>query len=615
MVNAPFCFVTLPYSVDRRLQGSTWKQQQDRISSKTKSARKRQLAETPQTLKAQQRTEDKRSGSMRPWPVLRFIKDATFFFNPFRDPNARPNPTERLVQQQAMPRADPERAPGGLVLVAGATGLLGRRVVAQLLAAGYSVRALVRSEKRAEQVLGNLKYPKSKLGERAAPGTLQLLFGDLYNVPPEGVQDVTAVICCTGVKIGPQDDTPDRDKYGQGIKFYEPVVLEDTPENVEYRGVQNLVSCARDVLVSGQKIVLMDFEDAETAARQWGPVDDVVMGGVSASKLSFPERGIGRFSGLVRTDNFGGFASVRTLPFQMPLNLQGYDGIELLVRGDGKRYKFIIRCDDRWDGIAYSCSFDTEDHRSTKAWQRIRLPFERFVAVFRGSTRPNERPLDRSNIQAFQIMLSKFEYDGALNPGFKAGDFCLEFRYIGAYRDVLGAEADRVRGHGAQVVAGGTATQRPRFIHISSAGVTRVLRPDEFPDLSKEPPAVRMNAQLGRVLEWKLAGEDLVRSSGIPYTIIRPCALTLEEASGLSALRLEQGDWLRGQVSRDDVAALAVACLDEPAMEGKTVEVATSAATERPTMHSLRERALQLERDQDAIQRKFAPFPYVPQGS
>ena len=34
---------------------------------------------------------------------------------------------------------------------------------------------------------------------------------------------------------------------------------------------------------------------------------------------------------------------------------------------------------------------------------------------------------------------------------------------------------------------------------------------------------------LGGVLTWKLRAEDLVRDSGLPYTIIRPVALTEEE--------------------------------------------------------------------------------------
>ncbi|RWV80152.1 hypothetical protein BHE74_00011313, partial [Ensete ventricosum] len=41
-----------------------------------------------------------------------------------------------------------------------------------------------------------------------------------------------------------------------------------------------------------------------------------------------------------------------------------------------------------------------------------------------------------------------------------------------------------------------------RFVHVSSAGVTRPGRPGL--DLSKQPPAVRLNKELGFVLTYKL---------------------------------------------------------------------------------------------------------------
>jgi len=31
-------------------------------------------------------------------------------------------------------------------------------------------------------------------------------------------------------------DTPDRAKYNQGVKFYQPEIVGDTPETVEYLG-------------------------------------------------------------------------------------------------------------------------------------------------------------------------------------------------------------------------------------------------------------------------------------------------------------------------------------------------------------------------------------------
>lgn len=57
-----------------------------------------------------------------------------------------------------------------------------------------------------------------------------------------------------------------------------------------------------------------------------------------------------------------------------------------------------------------------------------------------------------------------------------------------------------------------------------------------------------MNDMLSYLLTYKLKGEDVIRDSGIPATIIRPCALT-EEAKGAPML-VSQGDELKGKISR-----------------------------------------------------------------
>jgi len=143
--------------------------------------------------------------------------------------------------------------------------------------------------------------------------------------------------------------------------------------------------------------------------------------------------------------------------------------------------------------------------------------------------------------------LSKFEYDGALNPKFSPGGFALQLESIKAY---------------------GGATL-PQFILVSSAGVTRPGRPGI--NLDEEPPAVKLNDQLGGILTWKLKGEDSLRESGIPYTIIRPCALT-EEAGG-KELIFEQGDNIKGKISREDVAELCVQALKIGKASNVTFEV------------------------------------------
>lgn len=186
------------------------------------------------------------------------------------------------------------------------------------------------------------------------------------------------------------------------------------------------------------------FDFSQTAqtnfAEIWGALDDVVMGGVSQSGIRFGDQ-IASFEGNVSTANSGGFASVRTRNLDPALDLSAYSGVELRVKGDGQRYKFMLRTEPRWDGVAYCCSFDTvtegraAESRAADRWQTVRIPFTALVPVFRARTMADS-PLDLRHVTAWQLMLSKFEYDGALNPHFRPGQFQLQIASIQVYRPV-----------------------------------------------------------------------------------------------------------------------------------------------------------------------------------
>ncbi|EFJ50015.1 hypothetical protein VOLCADRAFT_89408 [Volvox carteri f. nagariensis] len=524
---------------------------------------------------------DLEGGSGRqPWDVLRFLKTVAYF-------NELPTPDKVLANmlKQLNPQSPVESvvpvdlppAPAsaatiakvpltGIIMVTGATGGVGRRVVSRLLAAGKHVRALVRDLEKAKSMLSELPV--------AAGGKLELAAADVVQrqtLLPEMFEGVRAVVCCTAVKVTPKEgDTADRAKYYQGIKFYDPEVVGDTPEAVEYNGMVNLLDAAADSLGFEGGVQLL-HHSGQSAAR-WGPLDDVVMGGVSSSGLELVT-GAGEdggaawvFSGNVSTDNFGGFASVRTRNLDPPLDLSPYEGVELRLFGDGQRYKFIIRPDANWDGIAYCCSFDTQPG----TWQTIRIPFADFFPVFRAKRVVGGQPLDPATISSIQIMLSKFEYDGQLNPSFRRGPFRLPFARISTY------------------LPEGVA---PRFVHVSSAGVTRPNRPGI--NVDQEPPAVKLNDALGGILTWKLAvarahlfpshlarGEDALRASGVPFAVVRPTALT-EEPGGMP-VELDQGDTVKGKISREDVADLCVALLSCPSATDTTFEIRSTVPFSQP---------------------------------
>ncbi|GJF35102.1 hypothetical protein KNE206_78020 [Kitasatospora sp. NE20-6] len=105
---------------------------------------------------------------------------------------------------------------------------------------------------------------------------------------------------------------------------------------------------------------------------------------------------------------------------------------------------------------------------------------------------------------------------------------------------------------------------KPHIVLVSQIYVTRKGHP--------------INAQ-GRMLDWRLAGEDAIRASGLPYTVVRPSWLTDGRRGG--AVRLEQGDLGDGQISRQDVADACVQALYSPSALAVTFEMYNAPGTAR----------------------------------
>ncbi|EME32652.1 uncharacterized protein Gasu_00240 [Galdieria sulphuraria] len=481
----------------------------------------------------------KKKTTRKPWPFGRFVK--TFlFFNPIARAFSQevavsgslPDPGVRVrsLRLQLLTRLEKDMSPlsGRVVLVIGATGRVGRQLIVKLQHSGCKVRALVRDENRAIAILKE---------EGAQVDKLELITGDLHSLVPEHFRLVYAVFCVMGVALQPNTfSTSSAPNAMSSVdsnaewKLY--------TELVEYEGVKNLVSFAQQYLEDAVPVEKQDVEyldifpfrpPASNIPRLWGPVDDVVMGGVSQSKIELSSSGDSViFSGQVSTDNFGGFASVKTIPFETPLDLSGYDGIYLRLLGDGRRYKFIIRCDKKWDGIAYICSMDTV----ASIWKECYLPFSQFRPVFRAKTITPISPLDPTTIYSFQLMYSKFEYDEKLNPSFQEGPFSLELKDIYAYRhNELG-------------------TKTPQFVYLSAALVSHLTHHMSLPS------SLPAKSQMEYLLSCKYRAEQVIRSSTLRYTIVRPCAMYDGKGKGCNYLCIDQqgGGRLTGTISRQDVA-------------------------------------------------------------
>ena len=96
-------------------------------------------------------------------------------------------------------------------------------------------------------------------------------------------------------------------------------------------------------------------------------------------------------------------------------------------------------------------------------------------------------------------------------------------------------------------------------------------------------PDSPLNRRFGNVLIWKGRAEDYLRDSGLRYTIIRGPGLR-DDPGGQKPIVLEQGGSERRLLTREDLASVAVAVLNNEAAMGKTF---VAANTENDTMVDL----------------------------
>ncbi len=407
------------------------------------------------------------------------------------------NWVQRLLQGSSLvqPAMHQPVAPANTVLVVHATSRIGRHVVRQLRDRGYAVRALVPTPEQGNVNLGH---------------DVDTIAADITQpeaLTAASIDRVRAVIYSLESPVSAADNTPiDLKQHLQGI--------------------QNLLQAVAQPLqaIQSGELPVFDFTtgSATAIANLWGALDDVVMGGVSASTIRQSD-GAALFTGTVSTANSGGFASVRSRNLEPALNLSHAEGIKLRVKGDGQRYKFLLRSNDNWDSIAYSYSFDTQADN----WINVFIPFSGLVPVFRAKTLPTAEQLNTSRICSLQLMLSKFEYDGQLNPHFTPGPFALQLQAISAYGNL----------------------PRSQFILVNAMA-------------EGDRPAGD-------------AAETAVRHSGIPYTIIRPGELT--DDPGGKQLTVAQHP-LHGSISGADVATICIHAIEQPAARNVTFAVKAEAS-------------------------------------
>ena len=162
-------------------------------------------------------------------------------------------------------------------------------------------------------------------------------------------------------------------------------------------------------------------------------LNDVVMGGASDAQVRLVD-GVARLAGETE-DQRGGFASVKSRDFDVPLDLSAYTGLRVTCRGDGKRYKLILYDTNDSFNVAFHQEFDAPKDTMGS----VDLNFSDFVPVRRGRAVAKDDPEYRltrgQKIVATQLMLSKFAYGmEEKNKGYAPGPFYIEIARIQAYK-------------------------------------------------------------------------------------------------------------------------------------------------------------------------------------
>lgn len=161
--------------------------------------------------------------------------------------------------------------------------------------------------------------------------------------------------------------------------------------NRRYFEVQIPVTSATETVI--------DFTDPREAVR-WQPVDDVVMGGRSASRLIGTAEGTALFTGELSLENDGGFASVRTGGERC--SLTGATSLILRVRGDGKAYRLRCSAATPLGEISYYATFRTR----AGEWMDVDLQLADFEPRWRGRPIEGAPALDPAAVRGLGLMIA-----------------------------------------------------------------------------------------------------------------------------------------------------------------------------------------------------------------
>ena len=166
-------------------------------------------------------------------------------------------------------------------------------------------------------------------------------------------------------------------------------------------------------MAEGTRQPLFDFTGAG-ATKEWQPVNDGVMGGVSEGKFKITDTKTMEFFGTLSLENNGGFASVRTRAKK--LGLEKGDTLIAKVKGDGREYSLNLYLNKPLIAFSYRATVQTKKDE----WIEVKVPLDKFEATSFGRIVKDAGVVKPEEVNALGFMLSDK----------KAGPFKLEVESI-----------------------------------------------------------------------------------------------------------------------------------------------------------------------------------------
>lgn len=322
------------------------------------------------------------------------------------------------------------------------------------------------------------------------------------------------------------------------------------------------------VYAAGAQPYSLEFNQNET---RWQVVLDGVMGGLSSGQVEETDQGI-VFRGDLSLENNGGFSQIRT-PVEQG-SFAGADGIEIMVRGDGRSYIF----DARVSGMRVMAgSFQHTFETKRDEWTTIRLPFTGFRFHYFGRLMPNVGAIEQAKINSVGITLAEKD----------PGDFELEIGAIRAYSEMDPARQARLDALNRQLGLGDAAAD-------DRAVVTSDERASRLRKLNEKLIESSADAEQQRDMMPKVPDTFASHVMGV-------CELAIERGVPL----FNQGQ-PGGCASVYEVALSSILALGRDDLSGDTRGMIHRAIRDGQHMHDASERAWHYRRAIDALMRSYA---------